>query len=560
LKLDSSGTVHRLTATSATATKAPVEGALALTQFVSPNSLGTNAAGDLYISDGFTSTVRVLSARTEDLNTVVGCLAAGCSKSSTPVAGEKATLFNLPSSIAVGNDGTIYLFNIQGYSNSNLYLYSVTTDGIFHVLAGNANLNFNQATGPQAGPVATVGDIGIPYGQLAVDPAGDVYFAATGITYSSYADTMYSSNLVEVTKGTAASPSQVLILSTGPASAEGGIIGEGDYINTLNPEGMPSTLTLDLPLALALDPFGRIVMPTQNAADQNLSENLYAPGPEAIGVAYFDRNGAVVIDNPAPQYGVSAAQQIVTLTNSGSAALRTLNIGGTSYPYYLQPTAAEIESDGGSGAPTFSIDTKVGTCLPLYEKTGVLTLQPGESCTLAFDYTPNPTVPQAGVFTLYTNDPLGPLTVTLAATTVVSTSVFDQFLIQFATYNGLSVSSTVLTPNSPVSTNGEFTVHAAVASSIYDPSNPLAVQGYGYLALSDYPVVPTGRISAAVSNNTTGKVTSAPEMTLDADGNATFTFSGLPPGTYSLEAVYLGDGKSKASFSNIETLVVLPKS
>lgn len=553
LKLDTAGTVHRLTAPMAQATPSPVEGALASTQFVDATSLAVDTAGDVYLVDGHTSTVRVISAKTEDMNTVVGCLASGCNTSGAPVSGEKAALHQVSGSVAVGRDGTIYLTETGPVGN--IALYSVT-DGVIHTLAPINSANEGNGIGAVAGPVATQGAAGIPYGPVAVDAAGNAYFASSTLDYVEVnAPTV--NNLIEVTKGSPKSPAQVLILSTGPGP-ECCQTGDpfGDIIPTLNPEGMPSTLTMDLVGTFTLDPFGRIVMPTQNANPANQQDIVFGVGPALIGVGYFDRNGAATFNtNYRGAPGTDPTNPLVlTLVNSGSAALKTVNIANSGTPYYLLPTAAEIKVEGGSGAPPFSLDQTTGSCLALYAPTRTLTLQPGESCTLVFHYTPNATAIAAGSFTLYTNDPLGPLTVDLSATPIVSNFSFDQTVGLFGTYNGLTISSIVLTPKSPVSTNGSVTINAAVASSVYEPNGPLT---YSF-GLADQPVIPTGRIYAAASNNNTGAEFLSTVHTLDADGNTTFTFTNLPAGTYSLEARYLGDGTSAPSNSTVQTLTVTP--
>ena len=537
--IDPAGVAHRLTAPSALATAAPVEGALASTQYVNTGSITTDAAGNLLLSDISTCTVRKLSKATGELNTVVGTLGVGCASQTLPVAGQKASSFVFGGAIAVDASGTLY------FTDRNLY--SITTDGIIHLLALGGDASSNTGAFAVAGPAATTGNIGLPNGRLVADPAGNVYLSAAGFTisdpYTQQADN--NTNIVEVTKGTAASPSQVLILSTGVGSLS------NDEILTLNPEGMPANLVLNLQGNLALDPAGRINMTTQNA---------YTPSTSAapFGIAYFDRNGSAVFNSLAGKTGSTPSgpqPQVFTLTNSGSAPLITVNVANTGYPYYLVPTAGEILGAGATGPAPFGLDQTTGTCLAKFAPTRSLTLQPGESCTLAFDYTPNPNIPQAGAFTLYTNDPRGPLTVALSATPITPIAV-EGDIPDTGTYYGLDISSTILTPSSSTSSTGSFTISAAVASSVYNPSYYGTFLGGGNSGLDDVPVTPTGHIYAAVSNNATGVVTLAPTKVLDANGNVSFSFSGLAPGTYSLQGVYQGDGSSVASYSNVQTLTV----
>ena len=537
--IDPAGVAHRLTAPSALATAAPVEGALASTQYVNTGSITTDAAGDLLLSDISTCTIRKLSKSTGQLNTIVGTLSAGCASQTPPVVGQKASSLSYGGPVALDASGTMY------FTARNLY--SITTDGTVHLLAVGATGSYDVPAFAIAGPAATTGNIGIANGRVAVDPAGNVFLSVSGYTlagpYMQQADN--NTNIVEVTKGTATSPSQVMILSTGVGFLS------TDAIITLNPEGMPANLALNLQGNIALDPAGRIIMTTQN---------VYTPTTSAapFGIAYFDRNGSAVFNSLAGKTGSTPSgpqPQVFTLTNSGSAPLTTVNVANTGYPYYLVPTAAEIVAAGATGPAPFSLDQTIGTCLAKFAPTRSLTLQPGESCTLAFDYTPNPNIPQAGAFTLYTNDPRGPLTVALSATPITPVAV-EGDIPDTGTYYGLDISSTVLTSSSSTSSSGSFTISAAVASSVYNPSYYGTFLGGGNSGLDDVPVTPTGHIYAAVSNNATGVVTLAPTKVLDANGNVSFSFSGLAPGTYSLQGVYQGDGSSAASYSNVQTLTV----
>ena len=536
LKIDTTGVIHRITATKSGGTAAPIEGALASTQYVHASSLSTDAAGDLYMSDVLTGTVRVLSAKTGNLNTVVGCLAPGCAATGPVVSGTKATLYNIAGGVAVAASGTLYVTGGEG-------LYSVTTDGNLHILATGA--------GPDQ-PVTPPGNIGSP-GTPVVDAAENVYFASyVSTTFAPDGDLLTTTGLDELTKGTSTSPSQLLILATGPTGEP------PQSIPTTNPEGIPSTLALDLPSSFTLDPSGRLIMSTQETpygVTVDAGFGLYQGF--SSGIAYFDRNGSLAFNTNSLPQSPATASQTITLTNSGSAPLKTVNIANTGFPYYLQPTEAQIEAFGAKGDPPFSIDQTTGTCLAKFAPTRVLTLQPGESCTLAIKYTPNANIPQSGSFTLYTNDPRGPLTVNLAATSVFQSGAEYPDETFFATCYLVTISSTTLTPSTSVSSTGDFTISATVASNAGDPET-FDYLGEFYGAMDNIPITPTGRIYAEVSNNVTGAVTTTPANTLDADGKTSFTFSHLAPGTYSLQGIYLGDGISAASFSGVQTLTVKP--
>jgi hypothetical protein len=196
------------------------------------------------------------------------------------------------------------------------------------------------------------------------------------------------------------------------------------------------------------------------------------------------------------------------------------------------PTAAQIAAGGGSGASPFSVNTAAGTC-PGFVSAGVLTLQPGETCSVDVVYTPNPTVPQAGALMLFTNDPAGPLTEALLATSITQTgSDFPEFA--FTTVHVAATAS--------ASSTGSFTVNATVLERAADGSYPDA----------------SGPLAFGVINNATG-VTAFQQTNVmpgTAAGTTSFSVSGLKTGTYTMQAVYLGDGSGIAAYSPAQTLVV----
>ena len=521
MKIDSAGVAHRLTAPSSLATTAPVEGALASSQYVSPSSLSLSASGDLYIADQNTCTVRVLSAKYGTLDTKYGSLATPCT-GVAPTSGQKIGSANVyGSGIALGLDGTIY------FSFDNLSLYSVTTDGTAHLLATCQSCT-GYVSSAYAGPASTA-SIGQPFHTPIVDAAGNVYLSSEGANDDPSGDPPYNqySYIVEVTKGSKALPSQVLVL----ASTLGGF----PYAN-LNAEGTPSSLIRAILPAITLDSFGRIVMSNETPFPPTGSVNAY-------GVGYLDRNGAGVFSAPS--------SQTFTLTNSGSAPLKSTSFARTGLPFYVSPTAVELKDVGYQGPAPFTLDLTSGTCVALYLKSGVVTLQPGESCTIVIDYKQNANLPAAGSVTFQTNDPRGPLTIDLSVSAVTTVNTADTFGEFPDSYYGLDISSIVLAP-SLVNNNGRIVVAATVASSLFDP-NMESDQNSGQV-----PTIPTGRVLTAITNNATGAVTVSPANTLDADGKTSFNFTGLAAGSYSLEGMYVGDGKSPASYSTVQTVIVAP--
>lgn len=489
IKISPLGVATRLTGDAAVS-RSRTDGAPASTQAVNPFFTTTDLQSNVYLYDQNTCTIDEILATTGAMKVVAGTLVNGCNGSSgQPTNGQAANTYSFGgfSAMAIGADQTVYLSGYKG-------IYSVSPSGTVTVLAPVASY---MAT---AGVVGSGGDIGSPFRSLSVDPIGNLY---------------YTSQEYDPNSGNFLFKYVELVKATNSVAILGGL-GEG---YTGDPDGTPSDLA-------SLQGIG------YNTATDSLGRYLY--GITNGSVSAFDRNGSAVFDTNTNQ-----TQRTLTFTNTGTGTLTGVNFGGTGYPYALSPTQAELTAESAPGAPPFSVDTTSGTCLTLFGG-GSFSLAPGASCTVVIDYNSNTSVPNAGSFTLYTNDPLGPVTVSLSATAVTDGT-------QIGTNNTLAVSTTTLSPSASVSLNGSFTVNASMISNI----------GGSYAAT---PTTPTGSLSIGVTNNATGVQTvhtaSLTAGTTTGTATATTSFSGLAPGTYSLQAVYPGDGTSAANYSPVQTLYV----
>jgi RHS repeat-associated protein len=143
-----------------------------------PCGIAFDSAGDLLIADYGNNVVRMVSASTGVISTVVGSGTAGFSgDGGSALAAE----LNGPGFVALDAAGNIYIVECGSFR-----VRKVTPSGIISTVAGNGQADFSGDGG-----LATSAGMN-PDGDFAVDPAGDIYFtdlsnrirmvsAATGI-------------------------------------------------------------------------------------------------------------------------------------------------------------------------------------------------------------------------------------------------------------------------------------------------------------------------------------------------------------------------------------------
>lgn len=189
-------------------------------QLISPAGLATDSAGNLYIADYGTSTVRKVDTKGV-ISTVAGTGTWGYSGDGGPA--NKAALGS-PVSVAVDSAGNIYIAD-----TSNLNIRKITTDGNIHTIVSNVDAE-----------------------SIAVDAAGSIYYPSQN-----------SSTVQKIlSNGT-----QFTIAGTGVA----GFSGDG---------GPATSAQLNSPWGVAVDPSGNVYV----ADYANMAIRLLTPVSSSLGV------------------------------------------------------------------------------------------------------------------------------------------------------------------------------------------------------------------------------------------------------------------------------------
>jgi len=140
-----------------------LDGAGAAARFFLPETVAVDAAGDIFVTDTYNSTVREISA-----GGVVSTIAGNADIAGYLDGVGTATLFNYPQGIATDSNGNVYVAD-----TSNEVIRKITSAGVVSTFAGTAGV-IGSTDG--AGNVAL---FGFPEG-LTTDAAGNVYVADSG--------------------------------------------------------------------------------------------------------------------------------------------------------------------------------------------------------------------------------------------------------------------------------------------------------------------------------------------------------------------------------------------
>ena len=130
-----------------------------------PISVAVNTAGDLYISEAFSSRVRMVSASSQIINTVAGNGTSGFSGDNGPAINAR---LNSPVGIAVDAANNLYIAD-----RGNNVIREVSTGGIITTIAGQAGQQ-GFADGAGSSSVLSSPD------DVAIDRAGTVYVSDSG--------------------------------------------------------------------------------------------------------------------------------------------------------------------------------------------------------------------------------------------------------------------------------------------------------------------------------------------------------------------------------------------
>jgi sugar lactone lactonase YvrE len=137
----------------------------------SPGGIAVDALGDLFIADSGNNVIRRVDGVTGKISTIAGTGTAGFGGDGGPAT---QALLSGPASIAFDPAGNLY---IADQNNLRLRKIEATTGKIFTV-AGNGSAPLPDANTVGVSGTATSFPIGLVSG-VAIDPAGDIYFATT---------------------------------------------------------------------------------------------------------------------------------------------------------------------------------------------------------------------------------------------------------------------------------------------------------------------------------------------------------------------------------------------
>jgi hypothetical protein len=130
--------------------------------FNAPASVAADNAGNLYVADSASHTIRKIVISTGEVTTLAGTVGSPGFADATGSAAQ----FNYPSGVAVDSTGNVYVAD-----SSNNRIRKITSGGVVTTLAGSGGYGFADGTGIAAeflGPTA-----------VAVDSSGNVYVADT---------------------------------------------------------------------------------------------------------------------------------------------------------------------------------------------------------------------------------------------------------------------------------------------------------------------------------------------------------------------------------------------
>jgi sugar lactone lactonase YvrE len=336
--------------------------AAANAQLNAPASVSLDAAGNLYIADTGNHRIRMVSAQTGTISTVVGTGTAG-SSGDGGLAGSAAV--SSPAGVVSDSDGDLY---IADTGNHKIRFVNAAT-GLISTFAGTGTAG---STGNNV--AATTATLNGPRG-IGLDAAGNLYIADTG------------SNLVrEVHAG---------IITTVAGSGTAGNSGDG---------GLATAAALNSPTAVALDAAGDVyvadsannVVRRISAADGTIAA---VAGTGTAGLsgdngsplsAMLQGPAGVAVDATGSFYIADTANSRIAYVNVAQGALDfgKINVGSSSDPQTLylenignQPlvmsalasSSASYQQVAGSGSPA--------------DCSATTTLAPGAECQLSLRYT-----------------------------------------------------------------------------------------------------------------------------------------------------------------------------
>jgi sugar lactone lactonase YvrE len=540
----------------------------------SPQGLGLDTAGNLYIADTHNHRIRKLSLLTGTLTTIAGTTSGFSGDNAAAVAAQ----LNLPTALAIDASGNIYLADT---GNHRIRRISATT-GIITTIAGTAAQGFSGEAGP-----ATSASIDSPTG-LALDAIGNLYLAdthnhrirridaTTGIitTIAGTGTPGYSGDATAGTTAALALPHGISIDASGNLyvadtendrirriDATTGLIttvaGDGTQ-NFSGDNGPAIAASLDTPRATTLSPANLVTL--ADTGNQRIRQLEAAPAPATIirtiaGLG-ITTPGALTLTAPSViAYGTGQLTATISSTTPATGSITFLDTTGATTTLGTATLAANIAT-----LPTTSLAAGLHNLTATYA--GDQTHVSAQSLTLAV--TINPQQITAAVV---------PITLLYGQTIPNISGTLTGILAQDAS----NLSATFTTTATALSPAGTYPITATLTGTsagnyaIASPPTPLIINPAPTLitlsnlianATTGSSITLTTHVTTTTSGSPTGVVTlldggiflfTAP---LSATGDAVFSIPSITQGAHSFTALYNGSTNFMPSTSSPQLITV----
>lgn len=535
------------------------------TGLTAPTGVAVDGSGDVYIAD---------SGKVYEVPFVNGALSA---------AGQTTLATGLGSNLklAVGGGGNIFvtdpdhsrvveIFNplttsvVDGVTTVGSGFTkpsAIATDSLGNIFVADGNTLSEIAATFDGPPVAITNSLVGPVTGLAVDASGSVDVAQAGgiIHIPSTAGTLSANSAVAIDSGVVTAPNGLAIDSSGNL-----------YVSDLT-GGTPNLLLIDLDASVN---FGQVspFVPS-NPVDVDVFNIGNLPLSIMPDPTFSGTDGVEFSTTPASQNACDTTG--ATPVSPGSSCiidvvLTAADVGTRSGTMTVTSNAVNASSVTASlvGVGVNNLE-RSKVVLALNPATGV-TYPGATAVTVTVSPTVSTTTPTGQVIlTLINQNPkLNQTTTYPAGTLSAGVVTFNLTGILGGTYTVKVVYHGDTNFSGGLVTTTLTVAQATPGVALSEPANITPILGVYYVPLGSNTALqasvtsavgtPTGTISF-MNGSKVADATQNP-VTLDANGNATFTTENLPAGTYTLTAVYNGDQNFSTITSPVITFQVIPKS